>query len=82
VPVVPARLVAEHLPRGGKTRRLHRDDVSRASRGLASWLTYDVIGLWCGNSDVKLLRKAAGDDGRRRYILVALDVSISFAKVD
>lgn len=82
IPVMPAQLVSDHLPRGGRTRRLHRDDVSRASRGLARWLTYDVIGLWCGDPKVSLLRKVAGDEGRRPYLLLEVDVAISSRKDD
>jgi hypothetical protein len=52
LPVMPAQLVSEMLQGVANTRRLHRDDVSRAGRSLARWLTYDVIGLWTGDKDV------------------------------
>lgn len=77
LPVMPARLVQDILPSGGKTRSLHRDHVSRSSRSLAQWLTYDVIGLWSGDPKVQVVRKAAGGCGRRPYILAELEVIIS-----
>lgn len=82
IELMPARLVAEHLPSRGKTVGLRRELVARASRSLARWLTYDVIGLWAGDPNVKVVRKAAGADGRRPYLLVELEVSISSDLVD
>jgi hypothetical protein len=82
IEIVPARLVAEHLSRLGKTVGLHRELVALASRSLARWITYDVVGLWTGDPKVQVVRKAAGADGRRPYLLVELEVSISSDIVD
>jgi hypothetical protein len=77
IEIMPAGLVTEHLPNRGKTVGMRRELVALASRSLARWLTYDVIGLWTGDPNVKVVRKAAGADGRRPYLLVELEVSIS-----
>jgi hypothetical protein len=77
IEIMPARLVAEHLPSRGKTVGLRRELVALASRSLARWLTYDIVGLWTGDPKVQVVRKAAGADGRRPYLLVELEVSIS-----
>ena len=82
IEMIPARLVAEHLPSRGKTVGLRREFVALASRSLARWLTYDVVGLWTGDPKVQVVRKAAGADGRRPYLLVELEVSISSDPVD
>nr|WP_321484286.1 hypothetical protein [uncultured Cohaesibacter sp.] len=82
IEIVPARLVADHLPSRGKTVGLRRELVALASRSLARWLTYDVVGLWTGDPNVQVVRKAAGADGRRPYLLVELEVSISSDIVD
>ncbi|WP_439486510.1 hypothetical protein [Blastomonas fulva] len=82
IEMMPARLVAEHLPSRGKTVGLRREFVALASRSLARWLTYDVVGLWAGDPKVQVVRKAAGADGRRPYLLVELEVSISSDLVD
>jgi hypothetical protein len=82
IELMPARLVAEHLPSRGKTVGLHRELVAHASRSLAKWLTYDVVGLWTGDPKVQVVQKAAGADGRRPYLLVELEVSISSDLVD
>ncbi|MBJ2153951.1 hypothetical protein [Paracoccus sp. IB05] len=82
IEIVPARLVAEHLPSCGKTLALRRELVALASRSLARWLTYDVVGLWTGDPKVQVVRKAAGEDGRRPYLLVELEVSIASDIVD
>lgn len=82
IEMVPARLVAEHLPSRGKTAGLRREHVALASRSLARWITYDVVGLWTGDPKVQVIRKAAGADGRRPYLLVELEVSISSDIVD
>lgn len=77
IEMIPAKLVTEHLPSRGKTVGLRRELVALASRSLAKWLTYDVIGLWTGDPKVEMVRKAAGAEGRRPYLLVELEVSIS-----
>lgn len=82
IEIVPARLVAEHLPSRGETVGLRRELVALASRSLARWITYDVVGLWTGDPNVQVVRKAAGADGRRPYLLVELEVSISSDIVD
>jgi hypothetical protein len=82
IEIVPARLVAEHLPSRGKTAGLRREFVALASRSLARWITYDVVGLWTGDPNVQVVRKGAGADGRRPYLLVELEVSISSDIVD
>ncbi|MBB5724093.1 hypothetical protein FHS72_003750 [Loktanella ponticola] len=82
IEIAPARLVAEHLPSRGKTVGLRRELVALASRSLACWITYDVVGLWTGDPRVQVVRKAAGADGRRPYLLVELEVSISSDIVD
>ena len=82
IEIVPARLFAEHLPSRGKTAGLRRELVALASRSLARWITYDVVGLWTGDPNVQVVRKAAGADGRRPYLLVELEVSISSDIVD
>lgn len=82
IEMMPARLVVDYLPSRGKTVGLRRELVALASRSVARWLTYDVIGLWTGDPKVQVVRKAAGADGRRPYLLVELEVSISSDLVD
>lgn len=77
LPVVPARLLKDLLRPGALTRSFNRADLGRVSRGLGRWLTYDVIGLWTGDPDVKAVKKAAGEDGRSTYRLVELTVDLS-----
>lgn len=61
LPVMPARLVAnlaELHRRGGQTLPLR--SIQHASRSLAHWLTYDLLGLWTGDDDPAVLDKAEG----------------------
>ena len=69
---MPARLVSDYVGEKGEIRSLHRDDVARASRSLSSWYTYDLMGLWTGDKDIGLVEKAAGDDGKRPYMMALI----------
>lgn len=82
IEMMPARLLVDYLPNRGKTVSLRREFVALASRSVARWLTYDVVGLWTGDPNVSVVQKAAGADGRRPYLLVELEVSISSDVVD
>lgn len=82
IEMMPARLLVDYLPNRGKTVSLRREFVALASRSVAKWLTYDVVGLWTGDPNVSVVQKAAGADGRRPYLLVELEVSISSDVVD
>jgi hypothetical protein len=77
LPVVPARLLKDLLRSGAVTRSFNRADLGRVSRRLSQWLTYDVIGLWTGDPDVKAVKKAAGGEGRNAHRLVELTVDLS-----
>lgn len=82
VEIMPARLITDLLPPRGRIVGLRREQVALTSRSLAKWMTYDVIGLWAGDPRVDVVRKAAGAEGRRPYLLIELEVAISSDVID
>lgn len=72
MPVIPVRLYLDLIARGASPTGISPDFASNIGKSLASWLLYDVIGLWAGDPNPKLLDKAKGCAGSEPYILAKL----------
>ena len=72
---VPARLVRSMMEAAKAKTRLDRFAAGRASKSLARWLTFDVVGLWTGDERSEIVRKAKGDHpGRQPRFLVSITI--------
>lgn len=82
MPVLPARLVLDLIARGQLSSSLYPKVLPPISRGLASWLTYEAIGLWTGNWRPAALQRADGRKRRRPFLLVEITAEIRTAGAD
>jgi hypothetical protein len=55
-----------------ETRQIRPEAGARLGRSIASWLVYEVIGLWTG--DPKVVERALGRPGAEPTMLVELEV--------
>ncbi len=74
MPVIPARLMLDLVERGEPASQIAPAQASRLGKGIGTWLVDDVIGLWTGDGDEKLIERAEGGPDREPYILVELIV--------
>jgi hypothetical protein len=75
--ITPARLIRSLMKAGKSKSVLARHSVERASRSLAHWLTFDLIGLWVGDERSEVLQKAKGDvPGRGPRWLVEISIRL------
>jgi hypothetical protein len=72
MPVIPVQLYLDLIARGEAPTGISPGFASNIGKSLASWLLYDVIGLWAGDPNPKLVSKAMGGAGREPYILAKL----------
>lgn len=73
--VVPARLVRNLMTLDGTKASLPRLRAANGSRSLATWLTFDLMGLWTGDERVEIVKKAQGNHpGRRPRFVVAITI--------
>lgn len=77
MPIIPANLFLEYFDNGSKMRQIRPDEGANLGKSLASWLVYDVIGLWTGDPNKKVVKKAeSGGAGRQSTLFFELDVKI------
>ena len=72
MPVVPARLLLEMVERGEPATQIAPATASRLGKSIGTWLLEDVIGLWTGDWNETIIRKAEGGEGREPYLLVEI----------
>lgn len=72
MPVIPVQLYLDLINRGESPTGISPVFASNIGKSLASWLLYDVIGLWSGDPDPQLVSKAMGRVGSEPYILAKL----------
>ncbi|KAE9649118.1 hypothetical protein [Pseudomonas sp. PB106] len=72
MPVIPAQLYLDLIKRGATTSRIKPALADQIGRGLASWLLYEVIGLWAGDPRTTVVKKALGGPGRGPFMLAEL----------
>lgn len=83
MPVLPARLVLELIARGQlSSSSLYPAALPPIARGLASWLTYDAIGLWTGDWREDAFKLAEGGERRRPVLLVEITAEMQTAGPD
>src|ERR1700730_12347372 len=63
MPIIPARLFLDRYDEGQKTRQIGPEAGARLGRSMASWLVYEVIGLWTGDPCRKVVERALGRPG-------------------
>jgi hypothetical protein len=78
LPVIPAKLLLEMIERGhGQPRSvIYPNAVAPIANGLASWMMYDVIGLWTGDWSAPILKRAEGAERRGPFLLVEIIAEI------
>jgi hypothetical protein len=77
LPVIPARLFLDYFgKKGHKYRFIKPEDGERVGKSLASWLVYDVIGLWTGDPDNEIVKRSYGQLGGSSTVLIELEVSL------
>lgn len=74
MPVIPARLMLDLVERGEPASQIAPTQASRLGKGIGDWLVEDIIGLWTGDWNEKLIERAEGGPDREPYILVELIV--------
>jgi hypothetical protein len=72
IPVIPARLFLEMVERGERATEIAPAAASRLGKSIGTWLLEDVIGLWTGDWNETIVRKAEGGGGREPYLLVEI----------
>ena len=69
MPVIPVQLYLDLIARGAASTCIQPDFAASIAKSLASWLVYDVIGLWAGDPRTEVVEKAMGGPGREPYVL-------------
>lgn len=69
MPVIPVQLYLDLIARGATSTCIQPDFAASIAKSLASWLLYDVIGLWAGDPRTEVVEKAMGGPGREPYVL-------------
>ncbi|NOK08512.1 hypothetical protein HNS30_05610 [Corallococcus exercitus] len=67
--VVPARLARALMETQGALSGVPRDAAQGASRSLAQWLVYDVLGLWVGDERPDVVEAAREGDGAAEFVV-------------
>lgn len=74
MPIIPARLFLDCSNDSQKTRRIRPEVGARLGRSLSSWLVYEVIGLWTGDPNPDVVKRAHGKSGAQPTMLIELKV--------
>ncbi|WP_439892518.1 hypothetical protein ACS7SF_08470 [Ralstonia sp. 25C] len=74
IPVIPARLVLDLIERGEPSTQMAPAQASRLGKAIGTWLVEDIIGLWTGDWDDKIIARAQGGPDREPYLLVEVIV--------
>jgi hypothetical protein len=72
--VLPARLVRGLMEAQDSVAVVSREAVQRATRSLAQWLTYELIGLWTGDERPAVVESARGAEASAPDFLVELSI--------
>ncbi|TSC25912.1 hypothetical protein [Corallococcus sp. Z5C101001] len=67
--VVPARLARALMDTQGALSGVPREAVQGASRSLAQWLVYDVLGLWVGDERPDVVTAACEGDSAAEFVV-------------
>jgi hypothetical protein len=67
--VVPARLARASMEAQGALSGVPRDVAQGASRSLAQWLVYDVLGLWVGDERPDVVDAAREGDAAAGFVV-------------
>ncbi|OIN46458.1 hypothetical protein BLL37_16465 [Pseudomonas azotoformans] len=74
IPVIPARLIEDLIERGESATQIAPDKAALLGKGIGTWLIEDVIGLWTGDWNEALLKRAQGGKHSEPYLLFELIV--------
>ncbi|OAJ52030.1 hypothetical protein A6V36_18020 [Paraburkholderia ginsengiterrae] len=74
IPVIPARLMRDHVERGESSAQIARSQASRPGKGISTWLVQDIIGLWTGDWDDQVVARAEGGTDREPFVFAELVV--------
>ncbi|EEF26467.1 conserved hypothetical protein [Ricinus communis] len=74
IPVIPARLMLDLVERGESSTQIAPSHASRLGKDIGTWLVQDVIGLWTGDWDDRVVSRAEGGTDREPFVLAELVV--------